>query len=57
LDETVLIVGREIEKEMSDNPGKKPISHFKKNGRGTQQFSPMAMPGMPKVKIPENGIW
>ncbi len=54
LDETCLIVGREVEKEMHENPKKNP---FQDQARRTTQFASMKYPGIKKMKIPENGIW
>lgn len=61
LDETVLIFGREMENEMSkasaDERKRSLTDLFRMNRKPAQQFAPMKMPGIAKMKIPENGIW
>jgi len=64
LDEVCLIVGRERENEDVQNPHPQPPStgsgqRFPQSGgrEHGQVYAPMAMPGIAKMKIPENGIW
>ena len=56
LDETCLIVGREIEKASSEGKAF-PVTIRKGARKKEQSYAPMKMPGIQKMKIPENGIW
>lgn len=57
LDETCLIVGREMENESAEGRMQNVEGRRQKTDGRKQSYAPMKTPGMPKMKIPENGIW
>lgn len=58
LDETCLIVGREVENENAEVPeGQRGRGTKVQRRRGAEVYAPMKIGDVPKMKIPENGIW